>query len=194
MTNSMRADEPVALMISDIVQPDRIPEYEAWSREINQEVKKFDGFLGVDIFRPRDAKRPEYVTIVRFDRYEHLKAWQESATCRECLQRLRDLVAGEAHVHVAGGLEIWFSLPKDAVDSAPHPAYYKMVIVGTLAVYPLIYIVSTMLGPFLEGLPEPIALLISVIAVSALMTKPVLPWLTRVLDFWLYPASTGSRS
>lgn len=55
----------------------------------------------------------------------------------------------------------------------------KKVIIGMTAVYPLILLVNQGVGPFLTGLPPKLALLISVMFVSALMTYPVMPLLTR---------------
>ncbi|PSN11398.1 antibiotic biosynthesis monooxygenase, partial [filamentous cyanobacterium CCT1] len=70
---------------------------------------------------------------------------------------------------------------------------YKQVVLGVLAVYPLILLANTLLGPLLVGLPPLLALLISVIFVSALLTYPVLPWLSKGLGFWLYPKAGRSR-
>ncbi len=60
---------------------------------------------------------------------------------------------------------------------------------GILAVYPLILITNIIIGPLLEDLPQLLGLFISVVAISALLTYPVMPLLTRLLGFWLYPSS-----
>ena len=152
-------------------------------------IKGFDGFLGVDVIRPSDHAHPEYVTIIKFDTYDHLKQWQESPVCQEWVAKSLDLLVGEAHLQKASGLELWFTLPANDLRRATQPAYYKMVIVSTLVVFPLILIIKALLDPALNRLPFLLGLLISVIIVSGLMTYPVMPWVTRVLDFWLYPAS-----
>ena len=64
-----------------------------------------------------------------------------------------------------------------------------MVIIGTLVVYSLILIVNLLFGRFLNKLPFLAGLFISVLIVSGLMTYPVLPWVTGLLDFWLYPVA-----
>ncbi|MBE9112840.1 antibiotic biosynthesis monooxygenase, partial [Nodosilinea sp. LEGE 07298] len=69
----------------------------------------------------------------------------------------------------------------------PSPPYYKQVVLGVLAVYPLILLANGLLGPLLIGLPPLLALFISVIFVSALLTYPIMPWLSKGLAFWLYP-------
>jgi antibiotic biosynthesis monooxygenase (ABM) superfamily enzyme len=56
-------------------------------------------------------------------------------------------------------------------------------------VYPLILLSNLLLSPLLKELPALLGLLISVIFISALLTYPVMPYLTKMLTFWLYPTS-----
>ena len=50
-----------------------------------------------------------------------------------------------------------------------------------------------LLNPFLQNLNSSLSLLISVIFVSALLTHPVMPMLTGLFRFWLYPALSRPR-
>ncbi len=189
VNTTLQQSEPITLIISKVVKPNRIQEYEDWQKGINQVVTGFDGFLDVNVIRPGDHIHPEYVIIVRFDTYDHLKQWQESTVCQEWVAKSRDLIVGEPNRQQASGLELWFTLPANAPQRPPQPAYYKMVIVSTLVVYPLILIINALFGPLLNRLPFLLGLLISVIILSGLMTYPVMPWMTRALGFWLYPSS-----
>jgi len=187
MNNSRQTVDPVTLVISEIVRPDRIQEYEAWARGINHAARDFEGYLGTNVIRPRDHAFPEYVTIVKFDNYAHFRTWQASPVCREWLGKVRDLVEERVYQQQSYEPEMWFTLSRAASRKATQPAYHKQVIVGAIAVYPLILLANTLLGPFLKGFHPQLGLLISVFFVSALLTYPVMPWLTRTLDFWLYP-------
>jgi len=180
---------PITLVISEVVEPNRIQDYEDWQKGIHQVIKGFDGFLGVDVIRPSEHAHPEYVTIIKFDTYDHLKQWQESPVCQEWVEKSLDFIVGEAHLQEASGLELWFTLPDNELRRMQQPAYYKMVIIGTLVVYSLILIVKLLFGRFLNKLPFLLGLFISVLIVSGLMTYLVLPWVTGLLDFWLYPVS-----
>jgi uncharacterized protein len=182
--------DPITLVISEVVAPDRIPEYEAWTKGINQAAKQFDGFMGVEIIRPRDHTYSEYVVIVKFDNYAHSRAWLTSSTYQNWMSQARGLISARSHQQLPSGLELWFTLPKNAPQKLPHPAYYKQVILGVLGVYPLILLANAVLGSLLQGLPSLVGLLISVTFVSALLTYPVMPWLSKVLSFWLYPSLT----
>lgn len=180
---------PITLVVSEVVKADRIQEYEAWARGINQAARTFDGYLGTDVIRPRDHAYPEYVTIVKFDNYDHYRAWVSSSVCQAWLAKLPNFVTGRSQQQQESGLELWFTLPKSRSYQPPQPAYYKQVIIGTLTVYPLIGLINVMIGPFIKDLPAQPRLFISVFFLSALLTYPVMPWLNRLLAFWLFPSS-----
>ncbi|WP_199336764.1 antibiotic biosynthesis monooxygenase [Oscillatoria sp. FACHB-1407] len=185
-----QSSSPITLVISEVVEPDRISEYETWTQEINHAAQSFEGFLEVEIIRPRDHDYPEYVIVVKFDNYTHLRNWLTSSTYQHCMDKSRHLISARSQQQLPTGLEMWFTLPQTASRKLPQPAFYKQVIVGVLAVYPLILLANALLGPFLKGLPFLLGLLISVTFVSTLLTYPVMPWLTKQLNFWLYPTAT----
>ncbi|MBD2073566.1 antibiotic biosynthesis monooxygenase [Phormidium sp. FACHB-592] len=194
MENFDQPSDPITLVISEVVEPRCIQAYEAWSRGFNQAAQQFEGFLGVNVIRPRDHDHPEYVVIVKFDSYNHFRAWRTSPTFQQWVEKGRDLVVDRSQQQF-GGVELWFSsLSLKAASTLPQPAYYKNVVLGVLAVYPLILLADVLLGQLLKPLPHLLGLLISVTFVSALLTYPVMPCLTWLLDFWLYPASSRSAS
>lgn len=181
---------PITLVISEVVEPSQVPAYEAWTAGINHDARQFEGFLGVEVIRPRDHHHPEYVVIVKFDTYDHLRDWIISPTYRAWMDKSYGLIATRSQQQLPSGLELWFTLPKaqsGLSSPLPSPPYYKQVVLGVLAVYPLILLANLLLGPLLAGLPSLLALLISVIFVSALLTYPVMPWLSKGLGGWLYP-------
>lgn len=192
MTQLNTCSEPVTLVISEVVDPDRIDDYETWTRGINQAARQFEGFIAVEVLRPRDNAYSEYVVIVRFDSYDHLRRWVTSSLYQQWIEKSRGLISRRSLRHMTNGLEIWFSQPRSSRDlPTPQPPYYKKVILGVLAVYPLILLANALLGSFLDPLPSRLGLLISVTFVSALLTYPVMPFLTKILDFWLYPESSN---
>ncbi|MEA5420693.1 antibiotic biosynthesis monooxygenase [Spirulina sp. CCNP1310] len=189
MVSDASDPSPVTLVIAEIVERDRIPEYEIWSKGINSAARNAPGFLGVDIIRPRDSHYPEYVVIVKFASYDHLRQWMQSDTYQTWVERSRPLIMDRIYQDQPQGLEIWFNLHRHHPYNGPQPAYYKKVIIGVVAVYPLILLAGQVIDPFFRFLPPRLALLISVTFVSALMAYPVMPWLTAWCDRWLYPPS-----
>lgn len=190
ITEIQQQSGPITLVISEVIEASQVSAYETWTKGINRDARLFHGFLGVDVIRPRDHRHPEYVVIVKFETYEHLREWMISPVYHNWMEKSHGLITARSLQHLPSGLELWFTLPKIYSESGiplPCPPYYKQVLMGVLAVYPLILLANLLLEPLLKGLPPLIALFISVIFVSALMTYPVLPWLTKALGPWLYP-------
>jgi len=185
--------EPVTIVLSEIVQPNKINEYEQWVSGINQAVSEFAGFEGVDVIRPRDPQHPEYVVIVRFKTPDNLKFWQESPVYRSWIKKSYEIVTRKSHTNVTSGLEMWFTRDKNIHPLSKPPAYYKLVILGILAVYPLVLFTNYLLDPVLRNVPYLLGVFLSVVVICLLMTYPVLPWLERILNFWLYPLSKNRR-
>ena len=177
--------EPVTLVISEVVKPTAIAAYEDWCRGISLATQQFEGFLGVEIIPPRDVHHPEYVVIVRFQTYEHLRRWLKSPSYRTWIKE-----GSRFFIAKRQGIDLWFQLPPlnaTSIAALPDPPYYKKVVLGVMAVYPLILLADVVLGPVLTELPPLLGLFISVIFVSALLTYPVMPYLSKAMNFWLYP-------
>ena len=191
MTTNALLNEPVTTMYTDRVKPDMIVEYDAWSAGVNGDVKRFPGFLSVDVIRPEDSDHPEYITLVKFDSCENLKRWRESPNSAKWMEKLPMLLAGSSHAQERFGLELWFDRPSSS-QSLKEPPFWKQVLIGVVCVYPLILILIWALGPFTAGLPGKVALLLNVFILSSLLTYPVMPWVTRLLRPWLYAKSKRS--
>jgi hypothetical protein len=179
MPNSQDHSDSITLIISEVVEPERIREYQAWTTQINRATSQFDGFLGIDILQPRTQSHSEYVVIVKFDSDAYFKKWITSPIYQQWMEESQDLICVNSHQQLPQGIEL----------KSREPSYYKQVILGVLSVYPLILLGELLLAPFLTGLHPLLSLLLSVTFVSALLTYPVMPCLTQLLNFWLHPPS-----
>ena len=181
--------EPVTLVISKVVKKDKNEAYEHWAKGINKVIKRFDGFIGVDVIRPRDQTHNEYVVIIRFENIESLSKWQTSPVCRSWLLSSQDLIETQSKYQTSDDLEQWFTLPDQDSGSSvqQNPPYYKKVVVGILSVYPLIMLSNILVAPYTTELPYLLRTLVSVVIISSLMSYPMIPWISKLLGFWLYP-------
>ena len=76
---------------------------------ISKEVSKQDGNIWIDIIRPTDKSKLEYVIIFRFNTYDSLTKWEKSIIPNEWLQKGRKLVEADPDVQKLTGLEFWFT-------------------------------------------------------------------------------------
>ncbi|MBA3950579.1 MAG: antibiotic biosynthesis monooxygenase, partial [Rubrobacter sp.] len=72
-------------------------------------------------------------------------------------------------------------------DGEPAPPRYKMAIVTWLAVFPTVLIIFTLFGPLLNLLPTVLRTLLFTLTMVTLMTYLIMPRMTRLFSFWLYP-------
>ena len=183
---------PVTVIVKRIAKKDKIKEFEEWLSGISKEVSKQEGNMGIDIIRPTDKSKLEYVIIFRFNNYDSLTKWEKSTIRNEWLQKGRKLVEADPDVQKLTGLEFWFT-PYFKDESSPMiplnpPPRYKMVIVTIpvisimlMTLVPQIHILTEMLS-----VPFPVRLVIALTITVLLMTYVIMPLLTKLLKFWLF--------
>jgi antibiotic biosynthesis monooxygenase (ABM) superfamily enzyme len=182
MANESESPGPVTISIARRIKPGREQDYEEWLKGITSHALNFPGHMGVNVLRPT-AKSREYVSIFRYDSYEHMKAWEDSPVRQEWLAKLDDIVEGQARVHKGTGLEFWFSLP-ELPDAKPSP--HKMAIVLLIVVFALVLLLRAVLGPITSDWPYPAQVFAGVFCQVMLMTYVVMPPVTRLLKPWLF--------
>ena len=178
-------DPPVTAVASRRVRPGREQEFEEWVSGILGAAAEFPGYLGSNIIRPSDSDDDEFQIVFKFDRASNLKRWEESHERRKWLRKSRDLLLEKENVRVLTGLETWFTLPSRPGE--PAPPRYKMAIITWLAVFPLATAIFALTHPLIGGLPTVIRTLVFTIIMVTLMTYVVMPRMTRLFSFWLYP-------
>ena len=184
--------QPATTIFARVVKPDRVQEFEAWLKGINQAVRRFDGCLGMDVIRPGEQDHLEYVIVLRFEDQGGFKRWLESPERAEWVTKSDDMTIGEPYIQEAHGLDPWFTLPGRQTE-VHGPAKYKMVIVVFLSIFPLLLSIPPLVAPLLTFLPPVASQAIQVIGIVALMTYVVLPLMTRLFAFWLFGTRQGSR-
>ncbi|HIK18562.1 MAG TPA: antibiotic biosynthesis monooxygenase [Leptolyngbyaceae cyanobacterium M33_DOE_097] len=182
--DSNESSYQVTAVISHIVRPGREQGYEEWFHGIAAAARKFKGHLGVSTIRPNDQAHPEYVVMLKFDRYDNLKTWLESDIRRQWLERLQPLIEQPETVQTLTGLETWFALPKRLRQPPPR---YKMAIVTWVGVQIVTSLTSYFLESSFASLPRFINLAVSNVIVVIALTYFVMPQLTRLFNQWLYP-------
>jgi antibiotic biosynthesis monooxygenase (ABM) superfamily enzyme len=80
-------DGPITVIVTRTAKKGRIKEFEDWMDGIVHESLKFEGHLGVNIIRPVEQSRPEYVIIFRFNTLDNLLKWEKSQARRDWLEK-----------------------------------------------------------------------------------------------------------
>ena len=180
------ANNYVTSIISVVVKPEYLVEYEQWLEKINARVSMSTGFFSVDVIKPKNHRQPEYVIILKFNSYQNLQEWTDSMEYKKLINEAKIFQIHIDKDQQTQGMEMWFAR-SDNQRYYPKPKYYKQVLMGVMVVYPLSTAIRVVVSPYIENLPEAIGTFIIILIMSSLMTWPVMPYLTRLLNGWLYP-------
>lgn len=183
-TNSTDEDPPVTAVASRRVKAGKEQEFEEWVSGILGAAEEFSGYLGSNVIRPRDDDDDEFQIVFKFDHASNLKRWEESEERHAWLRQVQPLVH-EENLRVLTGLETWFTLPSRPGE--PAPPRYKMAVVTWIAVFPLATAIFAVTQPLLGGLPTVLRTLVFTLIMVTTMTYGVMPRMTRLFSFWLYP-------
>ena len=178
----------VTLVVARRVLPGREAEYERLLRDLHQQVHGTQGYLGTEVVH--NSAEHEYVSIVRFDSLANLRAWEASGQRERWQVGLDGIVAGDATVRHAEGLEFWF---ESAQPSVRAPSRHKMALVLVVVVAALSMVLVPLLTHFVGHAPRFIRVTIGAVVQVVLLTYVIMPRVTRLLAFWLFPASRPKR-
>ncbi|HJU85249.1 MAG TPA: antibiotic biosynthesis monooxygenase, partial [Nitrososphaeraceae archaeon] len=109
LTRDQEDEGPITVIVTRTAKKGKIKEFEDWMDGIVHESLKFEGHLGVDVIRPVEQSKPEYVIIFRFNTLSNLLKWERSQARKEWLEKSKDVVEGEDKVQKLTGLEFWFT-------------------------------------------------------------------------------------
>ncbi len=186
------SDPPVTVYISRQVRPGCESRFEAVMRELLRAVQDAPGHMGASVFRPVDAKHPEYRVVFKFDRMSALQAWEDSAERHACLEQMEDLLVAPLHRAHVTGLEAWFTLPGQQTTPAL-PDRNRVALVTWLGVYLVGVVFAVTLNPVIAHLPVLLRVLIHSSLFVPIMLYGVLPQLTKLFRRFLYPAERKTR-
>lgn len=190
--DAIPTDQPVTVLIRRRVKPGCEAAYEDWLTRLQRAARTTQpGYLGVTTQRPGPTGPREYLVVVRFDNVEHLRAFETSDFLAGYLKEVHSLVDGDAIWERMTGLEFWFSAPAGTV--VPHPSRPRMALVMIAVVFTLVLVIGSAVNAAFDHLPfatpAALKLLVTITIEVILMTWWVMPWVTRRLATWIYPAS-----
>ena len=173
----------VTVVFRRTIHSDCTMEFEQQLKNVINIVSQFEGHIGVEVIRPSGTLQQDWVVIFRFESERHLSRWEQSDERNVWLAKVEPMTE-KLSVKKLTGLEFWFTLP-DTAGRQPPPAW-KMALVTTIGLYPLIYWLSPRLVLLFGDLPKPLATLLLVSVIVGNMTWIVMPTLIRFLGPWLF--------
>lgn len=177
------SNNSVTLAVTDHVPLTSKARYEALVDELHQLFQEQDGFLSVDIVRHNRPHQVEYTVLSRWSDDVAVSQWHQNQIILEKLNQIEEITGGTAQYVQAIGLGMWVDHVEGMTPSLP--PIWKRIVISVVAVYPMLMLLMTLSAPITGGLPQPAQVLITVIMLSALLTWPIMPWLSKALRPWL---------
>jgi antibiotic biosynthesis monooxygenase (ABM) superfamily enzyme len=171
----------VTVVVTRVIRPGKEEQFARWADDVDRTAAGFPGHLGG--VRLHDSQGLNHL-IYRFDSAERLHAWENSAE-RRALIRQGDQISKQTK-STNHDLDPWFTVPGHA-----SPARWKNFVITWAAAYPTLLALATLLARLVPGLPQPVALAITSLILTAVLTWVVLPRITRQARPWLL---SGARS
>ena len=112
--------DPVTVTVSRDIAPGHEADFEAWSRDVQQDLQEFPGCLGVGVLKA-GATGGRYHIVFRFTDLVALRRWERSPDRTALLARLEEHVLATS-VRRTVGVDHWFDLPAKV---EPHRPWWR---------------------------------------------------------------------
>ncbi len=176
------------LIIKRLVKPGHEKDYEQNLEKLIDHSEHMDGYMGINVVRPTNKAYPLYVFTAKFDTEEHLQKFKESNFRQTWLKLIHEITQSPIKERTINKHDWWFALPGTHAD-IPR---YKMVIVTTLAAYPVVF----GLNVFQDHQQDLVALALRTLFIVTITISTIsyitMPILLNVFKHWLYIADEKS--
>ena len=177
---------PVTVIVRRQVRAGSEAKYEDWLERLTGEASTMQGYLGAEFQRPASPGAP-YVSVFRFESLETLERFEKSERRARDLEEIAPHVVADAIWEKTTGLEVWFEAPKGTVVAQPSP--HRMAIVLVVVVFLLVLALNVLLDPLIGRWPLALRLLLTVTLQVLLMTYVIMPRVTPLLAWWIFPST-----
>ncbi|MEM6612180.1 MAG: antibiotic biosynthesis monooxygenase [Cyanobacteria bacterium P01_C01_bin.72] len=184
--NYLNSHQSVTVLITRRPRKSDQKEFEQALSETIDAALEFPGHLGVTVLKPRGDNN-DYQIIVKFASEADYQRWCHSNEAAHWFKTLNRLEEKPPNWEIMTGIETWFAVNSAASRPMIPPPRYKMAIVTWIAIFILIVIINLLLGSFLASLPMLLRSLVLTVGLVGLMTYIVMPRMTRLFSWWLYP-------
>ncbi len=187
--DASRPDSGVTAVITNRVRDGEESAFRAWQHRIQGTQARYQGYLGVTVQPPIPGVSEDWVTLLRFDTGEHLRAWLQSDDCARLTAESQSLME-HADYRVAGAsFRNW--LPE--AERVTEPPLWKVNAIVLLVLYPVVVLTLVFVNPLIADLGlAPVTFIDNVIGVAATGFLLV-PWAARLLSRWLSPEGPHAR-
>lgn len=182
-----------SLVVEHIVAKTQRKAFERWHDLLLKAGSRHPGFVRLDLHPPLFCEDDaiKWYSIIHFDSPEHLNSWINSDARKQVIEDGQDIFRAYRFKSFTTGLEGWFSRRVgDDENRKLGPPVWKQILSVVFGLYPIVMIrIKLFPGTGLIGDWSPSgAMLLATLVTSSILAVVVMPIVTRLMGFWLYPA------
>jgi antibiotic biosynthesis monooxygenase (ABM) superfamily enzyme len=184
----------VTLVVRHRVRPAQINAYEGWLRRTVGVADQFEGHLGVNVMRSRDAGLTRFTIVLRFSCAQRLQAWLDSVDRKQLINEALPLLVEGDQTEVSTVKEFWFN----PAEPNTQPPRWKQACVTFLVILPLSLMVPLAWRPVFASVPWLGSYFASGLPITATIVLLVvyifMPRVTGWFSGWLQGDDDGATS
>ncbi len=173
---------PVTIVITRRVKPDSVAAFKQTLRDWLPKIESVPGYLGLLLLAPPPGGT-EYGAVFKFRTADDWRAYREWPEYKAFLESLRPMLETDPRVQELRGLEAWFT-PQ---PNKPAPQRWRLILLTWVGVNLASYPLNITIKAALESAPFFVAYLAVNAAVVGTLTWIMMPILTKLFGWWIYP-------
>ncbi len=189
----------VSKIISSSVPAGREQEFTSVQQALHAAAIRAPGFVSVEFFPPAYSGA-DSTTVLTFDSPENLQAWEASQVRLDLVDQI-SATAQQDTRSVPSGFAQWFTVSKGTITQTPT---WKQAMVVVAVLFAMVSVLDMTLGDAIGGgwtingefqvsglgLPLPVTVFIGNAIGTILLTWVLMPWVTRLMRWWLDPGAS----
>ncbi|UBF27672.1 hypothetical protein K9N68_07065 [Kovacikia minuta CCNUW1] len=189
MVDRVNQSDNTSIVIEYEVPKDRESEFQQWQSEFRAAISHFQGYLSTDMCPPIDGIQNKWYIVVHFDDPVSLTHWLDSDCRHDLIRRGRKKFGPYRYKGIGTGLEGWFTDRKNAEEIRFSPPAWKQILSVLFGLYPTVMLETLLFSHFgfMESWSPAPKIFVNNLVSCCLLTGMVMPFVTRLLNFWLKP-------
>lgn len=182
-----------SLVVEHIVAKTQRAAFERWHSLLEQTANRSPGFVRLDLNPPLFCEDDviKWYCIIHFDSPDHLHRWVNSEDRKKVIESGQTIFRAYRFKSFTTGLEGWFSQrANEEENKGLGPPAWKQILSVVFGLYPIVMIrIKLFPGTGVIGDWSPSsAMLLATVITSSILAIAVMPIVSTLMSFWLYPA------
>jgi antibiotic biosynthesis monooxygenase (ABM) superfamily enzyme len=174
----------VATAIVTEVKPGMESSYFDWEAKIQSAQASFPGYRGSYLQPPAAGVRPQWSTLLRFDKPGSLEKWFRSTERLKLVEEANQIVKSTSFQSMSNSFPGWFPVDKETGEGPPN---WKTSMLVLLGLFPVVMLEIRFLSPHMSSLNPAVSSFLNLVLSVIITTWGTMPIFIGMFTWWLFP-------